>query len=40
MDSAYHVILATPDEREGLEKKKIEELNALTFMYYNGGKQL
>lgn len=37
IDGAFHVILVSPHERESLAEKHIPELNALTFVYFNGG---
>lgn len=36
-DCAFHVILVTPDERKDMVGRGIHELNALTFVYFNGG---
>lgn len=36
-DSALNVLLVTPDEKKGVIENGIPELNALTFVYFNGG---
>lgn len=36
-NDTFHVILVSPHELESLAEKQIPELNALTFVYFNGG---
>ncbi|CAN6224989.1 unnamed protein product [Urochloa humidicola] len=39
-DGAFHILLVTPDEKKGVIENGIPELNALTFVYFNGVRPL